>query len=386
MYFVCFVTAKPNEWLLVMRNGRVVCSGVGASYYVMPGDQVVKFPSKINRFKFSASQITEEKQGIEVEGVLVWSVFRENDGPLRAYKFLGDDLKADVPVNANDTLKEMSNSIVRHRIANSTIDDILKKRDEIRNEIRREMQVIVNGWGVWLESVEITDVRILSSSLFQNLQTEFREEQRQKAEIIKINTDAQLEQRRMQRQLEKEYQQVENKSKQQVFAANEALKVQQEKQKVLEKEHEIEALRVNADKLLKKHKQTADNEIAVHAEQIAQANTLARIEREKEEVLKQRELLLLKEETEKIDLQHALDRKTMQEQQQRDADELQGTMRNKLLQSLDYKLAALNAAKEIYSNLAIKELKMVNMSQDGANDGIMQLVNRLITGGQAVTN
>lgn len=105
LYLVSFVSSKPNEWLLVIRNGRVVCSGVGASYYVQLGDQVVKFPSRINRFKFSASQITEEKQGIEVEGVLIWSVFRENDGPLRAYKFLGDDLKADVPKNANETLK-----------------------------------------------------------------------------------------------------------------------------------------------------------------------------------------------------------------------------------------------------------------------------------------
>lgn len=280
----------------------------------------------------------------------------------------------------------MSNSIVRHRIANSTIDDILKKRDEIRNEIRQEMQVIVNGWGVWLESVEITDVRILSSSLFQNLQTEFREEQRQKAEIIKINTDAQLEQRRMQRQQEKEYQQVENKSRQQIFAANEALKVQQEKQRVLEKEHEVEVLRIDADKSLKKHKQTADNEVAMHAEQITQANTLARIEREKEAVLKERELLDMKEESVKVDLQHTLQRKTMQEEQQRNADHLQGTMQNELLQTLDYKLAALNVAKEIYSHLTIKELKMVNMSQDGESDGIMQLVNRLLTAGKATTD
>ena len=63
----------------------------------------------------------------------------------------------------------MSNSIVRHRIANSTIEDILVKRDEIRSEIKSEMNVIVNGWGVWLESVEITDVKILSKTLFKNL-------------------------------------------------------------------------------------------------------------------------------------------------------------------------------------------------------------------------
>ena len=272
---------------------------------------------------------------------------------------------------------------MRHRIANSTIDNILIKRDEIRNEIRSEMQSIVNGWGVWLESVEITDVRILSSSLFQNLQTEFREEQRQKAEIIKMNTDAELEQRRVQRQLEKDYTQLENKSKQQIFAANEALKVQKEKQKVLEKEHEIEALRIDSDKTLKKHKQQADNEISVHQEEMEQANAVARIERSKATVLKERELLLLREESAALEMEHQLQRKSLQESQQRENDRLSGEMQNQLMSGLDYRLAALNTAKEIYSHLSINELKMVNMSQDGSSDGVMQLVNRLLTAGKA---
>ena len=63
----------------------------------------------------------------------------------------------------------MSNSIIRHRIANSSIEDILTKREEIRNEMKNEMNKVVNGWGVWLESVEITDVKILSNNLFKNL-------------------------------------------------------------------------------------------------------------------------------------------------------------------------------------------------------------------------
>lgn len=43
---------------------------------------------------------------------------------------------------------------MRHRIANSSIEDNVKKRDEIRNEIHSEKQKIVNGSGVWLESVD----------------------------------------------------------------------------------------------------------------------------------------------------------------------------------------------------------------------------------------
>lgn len=63
----------------------------------------------------------------------------------------------------------MANSIVRHKIANSTIEDILTKREEIRQEMKKELNNILNGWGVWLESVEITDVRISSKTLFENM-------------------------------------------------------------------------------------------------------------------------------------------------------------------------------------------------------------------------
>lgn len=63
----------------------------------------------------------------------------------------------------------MANSIVRHKIANSTIEDILTKREELRQEMKKELNQILNGWGVWLESVEITDVRILSRTLFENM-------------------------------------------------------------------------------------------------------------------------------------------------------------------------------------------------------------------------
>lgn len=81
----------------------------------------------------------------------------------------------------------MTNSIVRHKIANSTIDDIMTKREEMRKDMRKELNQMLNGWGVWVESVEITEVRILSKTLFENMQIEFRENQRNKAEMTKMN-------------------------------------------------------------------------------------------------------------------------------------------------------------------------------------------------------
>lgn len=87
----------------------------------------------------------------------------------------------------------MTNSIVRHKIANSTIEQIMTKREELRKDMRKELNQMLNGWGVWVESVEITDVRILSNTLFENMQIEFRENQRNKAEMIKMNVQNEIE-------------------------------------------------------------------------------------------------------------------------------------------------------------------------------------------------
>lgn len=54
------------------------------------------------------------------------------------------------------------------------------------------MKQVCSGWGVWLETVEITEVLISSGSLFKDLQADFREKKHQEAELIKMEVDAQL--------------------------------------------------------------------------------------------------------------------------------------------------------------------------------------------------
>ena len=48
------------------------------------------------------------------------------------------------------------------------------------------MTEVVSGWGVHLSTVEVTDVKILSGSLFKDMQTKFREENVKKATLEKM--------------------------------------------------------------------------------------------------------------------------------------------------------------------------------------------------------
>jgi len=131
-YLSLNVVGKPNEWVVVIKDGKQVRAGVGLNLTKGPFDQVAIFPSKVNKVNFQTQQITSEMQGLEVSAMIVWTIFREDDGPMRAFKNLGNDLITDVPTTANNLITSMASAIVRNTIANKTIKDIIEKRTEIR--------------------------------------------------------------------------------------------------------------------------------------------------------------------------------------------------------------------------------------------------------------
>ena len=377
-FFRRFHTSEPNEWMLIVRNGKLMECGVGISGYAKFSDTVVKFPSKINKVKFTAQQVTKEIQGVEISGVIIWSVYREKDGPFKAFKYLGEDIKANNPKTANQNLVEMANAIVRHRIANSTIDEILKNRNEVRDEIRKEMNGIINGWGVWLESVEITDVKILSSTLFTNLQMEFREVQRQKAELIKMATDRDLRERTIAQDLEFAKKEVENDSKQKIYKANETLKVSRDGQKVYVQQQEIEKKRSEAAFSVKVHKA---NTQAQYNEQIRSQNhasELRAIELESAQERQLREVTKVCQETMLKQVDERLKNESLKAEYERNAERQTLEMTNDLIKSVDFRIHALDVMKDIYKALPIHEMKVFNFG-DGQKDPVAGIISQMVS-------
>jgi len=134
-----WVQGEAKNWLLHVRGGVLLKKGIGLATWTLPGDQIITFPSQIQQVNFSAQQVTAEMQGVEVSGMLIWSIYRDKDGPFRCYRNFGEDLKNSPPRVANGKLENMAVSIVRDRIANLTINDILKNRSKIRNGVKDEM-------------------------------------------------------------------------------------------------------------------------------------------------------------------------------------------------------------------------------------------------------
>merc|ERR1719158_1161935 len=348
----CVHHAQPNEWLLVVdEQGRQTKAVVGGTHVSSPYEQVVKFPSNLQKVSFRAQQVTREMQGIEVSGFASWVVYREDSGPLKAYRHL-NGLTTEGIDAANDSLRHMAESILRAKLANLTIAEVLTSRELLRDVCQKSMMEVVRGWGVWIETLEVTDVKILSSSLFNNMQTPFREATRLEAEIRQLETQREIKERQMthdQRlakqkaelevqnletqhriekramalELEQATAKAEIRKKRVLFEAEQELLLREQKDRLSVKEHELELARLEreheATTLRKKHSLALDRQLNEH-------------KRSEAEALHQ------------LQIKHLTD-KIQAEQQMTDSN---------------HKAAQREATKEVFSRLPLKEVKLVN--------------------------
>lgn len=366
-YFFLFrryCSSEPNEWMIVMRNGKLIECGVGISYYAGLEDVVVKFPSKINKVRFAAQQVTQEMQGIEVSGIIIWSIYREKDGPLKAFKYLGKDLTSDTPTTANEQMVEISNAIVRHRIANSTIDEVLKNREMVRDEIKKEMNEIVNGWGIWLESVEITDVKILSSTLFGDLQMEFRKEQQQKAEYIKMETERDLKERRLKTEIEYTKKEAENESQKTIYKSSEDLKIAREKQRVFEEQQKIERKKVETDSQAKQFKEKNDNEFRLFEKEQSLIVYLKNSDQLLNKKKKEESIVLAERKLKKFNNENWKITENLNKNQQLETEKKENQLKDELLLKKNPKIRVLEAVMAVYKVLPIHEMKIFNYGEN----------------------
>ena len=134
----------------------------------------------------------------------------------------------------------MTSAIIRNKISNSTIDEILKNRQGLREAIMTEMQEVISGWGVHLATVEVTDVQICSNILFRDMQTQFREQNVKKATIERLEVKTALREKEMGHGITEHKR---NLDASKVHAASQnaqSLRVAKDALKVLENNNEIE--------------------------------------------------------------------------------------------------------------------------------------------------
>jgi flotillin len=263
------VTARPSEFLVHMRRGRLrEVSGQGASCFKLPGDSVAIVPTSIQRLQFTADQVTNEKVGVAVTGLAVYRIA----DPLVAFRMLNFSFPERAQEKLAELLREMFVGAARRLVANMSVEECLSRRKEgIASELMREIAPVVAGkgkledqsdagWGVILDTIEIQDVRVLSSTVFENMQARFRREQERQAR------EAELAKERF---VHREETEAERQLSLQRLAAEEQVR---QKRQVADEQARLEALAVEArvaeaklaqERTLKQEQATVEREVAL---------------------------------------------------------------------------------------------------------------------------
>lgn len=198
------VTARPSEYLIHMRRGVVLqgSSGQGASCFKWPWDAVAIVPTTVQRLQFVADQVTSEKVGVQVTGL---AVYRISD-PIIAYRMLNFSFPERASEKLEHLLVEMFVGAARRLVANLSVEECLTRRKEgIAEELMREIAPVVSGkgslndstdkgWGVVLDTIEIQDVRVLSPTVFNNMQAPYRQEQERRAREAELAREEAIKQ------------------------------------------------------------------------------------------------------------------------------------------------------------------------------------------------
>ena len=188
------MTVNPSDYAIVFKKGNIIKEGRGFRFFCTPRIQYVIIPGNVKNITFAADQISRENQGVEVSGFAIWKVGE----PKKIYQHF--DFKQDIETmeQVSEFLKDVVESAIRHMVANMTIEEVLRKRGTIILQLKKELEYITEQWGIVVETIEIKNVRILSKTLFDNMQAKFRNAVRLEAETNSIETEKQIEEQRIQ--------------------------------------------------------------------------------------------------------------------------------------------------------------------------------------------
>jgi regulator of protease activity HflC (stomatin/prohibitin superfamily) len=181
-----YITAAPADYAIHTRRGVIIHQGLGIAFWCLPPwDRYCLIPATAQNISFAADQITRENQGVEIAGFAIWRVAQPEQTYLR-FDFHGD---ADPIETINRSLREVVESAIRHQMANLSIEDVLRKRASIIEELQRELADIAGRWGLTFDTIEIKQVKILSSELFANLQAPYRNALRLESQTSELNAE-----------------------------------------------------------------------------------------------------------------------------------------------------------------------------------------------------
>ena len=185
---IFFETALPNEYLVEVGR-RTVKPILGGKQFRL-FKKFLRVPGSVETLYFETDNANMNYQGIGIQGYASWRIDPERpELAIATLDFFDED---DPMRNTNEKLRTICTEAVRHVLANMSIDDALKKKDDIGGNLIEQLRKFEERWGILFDQVGIEKVRIMSEKLFEDLQSQYRDQLRLNVETARIQTDRKI--------------------------------------------------------------------------------------------------------------------------------------------------------------------------------------------------
>lgn len=185
-----FESALPNEYL-VQAGARKLKPTLGGRRLRLFGlRKFLRIPASIQTIEFSTDNANLDFQGLGIDGFASYQINPENpEHAIRSLDLFDDQ---DPMARTNSELRLLCEEAVRHVIANMTIQEAMRKKEDIAEALKVQLKQVESSWGIVFHQVGIRRVRVMSAKLFDDLQARYRDELRLQAARTRISTDQQI--------------------------------------------------------------------------------------------------------------------------------------------------------------------------------------------------
>jgi hypothetical protein len=199
------VIVPPNAYVIHTRIGRKepVTIGLGVSFRYNPNkDAYMIIPAAMQTIGVVANCITKEKQGINILAYLQWQI----DDFAVAYKKLDFSELRDPLGIVNAQLREQAEAAIKDKIATMSVEEVLTDKAPVIKELTSRLKTVAEGQsshqekadeglGIKITTVQIREAIVSSETLWTDLQSPFRNEQRKKSRISFLDTENEIRQK-----------------------------------------------------------------------------------------------------------------------------------------------------------------------------------------------
>lgn len=255
-----FVKAKPNEFLIVGRRGKVVNKGAAGSAFLWPGSSYLLISSTQQEATFEMTQETRDGIPLRFKGLVIYRIVRP-EAAARLFDFAWGGGHEQIKAMIGHVCLGELRAVAAHMTMNECIEE---RKTTLTDTVAAALRETIQGkgadgdWGIEVDVVQVAQVFIVDGELRRQLESEVRNQIKASSELSEMKLQEELanarsitERKAMQEALETEKERVRIERERFELRARsdqEALRLEDEaRRRRMQFEHTAEQERIRAE-------------------------------------------------------------------------------------------------------------------------------------------